>query len=277
MGRRSAAAPPVAATGSEVLDDSASSVATSPDVGPGEATLEEIGQPLDAAGRRVAARAARKARRRRIFRWAALAVVVCLVVWWLGWLSPFTRVKHVVVSTPEGISAKAVRKASGIAATDHVPAVNADRVRANVLAELPAVADLEVHRSLPATIRLTVIPRQPFAVLPSDGAFVVVDSGGVEFDTVAKAGGLPVLRATSDEGRETALAVLRSLPESLRGDVRKVKASTANDVDLTLAGGATVSWGSADQAELKVQVLEGLRAVKAAHYDVSAPMMPTTS
>lgn len=284
MGRRSA---PAASGAPTEVPDAELTAASVPEGGSGsgdeagevagEVSGEGSEPPTGHAATRVAARAARKARRRRVLRWLLLAVVAGLFLWWLGWLSPFTRVKHVVVSAPEGISAKVVRQASGIAATDHVPAVNADRVRANVLAELPAVADLEVRRSLPATIRLTVIPRQPFAALPSDGAFVLVDSGGIEFDTVAKAGDLPVLRASSDEGREAALAVLRSLPESLRADVRKVKASTAHDVDLTLAGGATVRWGSADQAELKAQVLSGLRAVKAAHYDVSAPMMPTTS
>jgi cell division protein FtsQ len=237
----------------------------------------DAGPPGDPDATRLAARAARRARRRRRLLWLLVGAAVAVVVWWLGWLSPFTRVQHVVVVAPDGISAKEVRTASGIAATDHVPAVNADRVRANVLAALPAVADLQVRRSLPATIRLTVVPRQAFAVLPSGGRLVVVDSGGVAFDSVRKAGDLPVVRAGTVEGRQAALAVLRSVPEDLRSDVRRVSASTANDVDLTLAGGSTVRWGSADEAQLKAQVLEGLRAMKAQHYDVSAPMLPTTS
>ena len=46
---------------------------------------------------------------------------------------------------------------------------------------------------------------------------------------------------------------------------------------LGLRGGATVRWGGVEDSDLKARVLAGLTAVKATKYDVSAPLLPTTS
>ncbi len=145
------------------------------------------------------------------------------------------------------------------------------------MAALPAVAAVDVQRSLPDTIALTITARTPFAAIPRGDRYVVIDAGGVEFDHIRSAGKLPVIRARSYEGGQSAREVLVSLPADLRAEVRTVGASTHHDIDLTLANGAKVRWGSPDEAALKAQVLAGLRSVKAAHYDVSAPLMPTTS
>jgi cell division protein FtsQ len=107
--------------------------------------------------------------------------------------------------------------------------------------------------------------------------FYVMDADGVVYDKVASAKKLPVIKASTDVGRETARGVLLSLPESARKDVRRVTATTRDDVSLTLKGGATVRWGSAEDAELKARVLSALLAVKADTYDVSSPLQPTTS
>lgn len=229
------------------------------------------------AGRRAGRRSRRDERRRR--RWPYLLGGAFLLgtVWWVGWASPVTLVEHVVVDSPRGISEKAVRKASGIAATDHVPAVDSALVRRNIVAALPAVGSVEVRRRLPNTVSLTVTARTPYAVVPRGGRYIVIDRSGVEFDETASPGKLPVIRAMSYEGAGATREVLATLPPDLLADVRGVSARTHHDVDLTLADGATVRWGSADEAALKARVLAGLRSVKARHYDVSAPLMPTTS
>ncbi len=217
-------------------------------------------------------------RRRRVRRrwWVAAAVTVA-GLGWLGWGSPATLVEHVVVEAPRGLSAESIRLASGISAADHVPAVDADAVRAAIMGAIPAVADVQVQRSLPHTIRLEVTARSPLAAVQSGKGFLVMDADGVVYDTVGSARKLPVIRARTDEGRETARLVLLSLPPDLRADVRRVAASTAQDVTLTLKGGATVRWGDPDRAELKSRVLAGLVAVKADVYDVSSPLQPTTT
>jgi cell division protein FtsQ len=212
--------------------------------------------------------------RRRV---VLLGAVGLGAVAWIGWASPATLVEHVVVKAPRGISAESIRLASGISAADHVPAVDEEKVRLAILTAIPAVADVELSRSLPDTIRLEVTARSPLAAVDAGKGYYVMDAAGVIYDKVGSAKGIPIIRSSTDVGRETARAVLLSLPEDLRRDVRRVTARTRDDVSLTLRGGATVRWGSAEDAALKARVLAGLVQVKADVYDVSAPLLPTTS
>jgi cell division protein FtsQ len=216
----------------------------------------------------------RRPRRRRV---AALAVAGGLALWWVGWGSPATLVEHVVVKAPRGISEESIRLASGISADDHVPAVDSDEVRMAIMTAIPAVADVRLSRSLPSTIRLDVTARESFAAVGAGSGFYVMDAEGVIFDKVKNPKRLPVIRARTDVGRETARTALLALPDDLRARVTKVSANTRDDVTFTLRGGATVRWGSAQDSDLKARVLAGLSAVKARRYDVSAPLLPTTS
>lgn len=246
-----------------------STVESAPTTGaPGEAP------PADGHPER-APRADRRRRRRRHA--LGVAVVGAGALLWVGYASPVTVVKHVVVEAPRGLSEESIRLASGISAQDHVPAVDAERVRTAIMTELPAVSDVRVSRALPGTIRLVVTARAPFAAVDAGKGYYVMDEAGVVYDKVRSAKKLPVIKASTDTGRQTALEVLRSLPADLLADVRRAAAKTRDDVALVLRDGAKVRWGSVEDADLKARVLAGLVAVEATTYDVSAPLLPTTS
>ena len=76
------------------------------------------------------------------------------------------------------------------------------------------------------------------------------------------------------------LAVLERLPVELADQVVAASAESEDTVRLTLADGALVEWGSADQSALKARVLLALRASPASAgasvFDVSAPTLPIT-
>jgi cell division protein FtsQ len=214
---------------------------------------------------------------RHRLRWVAVGAVAVGGLAWLGWASPVTLVRHVEVVAPRGLSQESIRLASGISGQDHLPALDVDGVRVAIMSSLPAVADVEVSRSLPGTVTLEVSARQPFAAVAAGKGFYVLDAGGVVFDKVGSVKRIPVIRATTDVGRETSLAVLSVIPKELRARVKVASARTRDDVTLTLRDGAIVRWGSEADADLKARVLAGLLAVKAERYDVSAPLQPTTS
>ncbi len=216
----------------------------------------------------------RRGRRRWILAGVAVSTAA---VWYAGWVSPLTLVRHVVVEAPKGISEADVRLASGITGSDHVPAVDAERVRVAVMSAMPSVGDVEVSRSLPDTVTVRVTARKPFVALAADKGYFVMDAEGVVFDRVARPRKLPVVVSETDEGREAARQVLLSLPRRLEKRVVELEAGTRDDVTLGLEDGATVRWGSVEDAELKARVLLGLLKVKASAYDVSAPLLPTTS
>ncbi len=219
-------------------------------------------------------KAVRRRRRRRIL---ACGVGGVVLAWWLGWASPLTLVEHVVVDVPRGLSADSIRLASGISVADHVPAVDAQAVRIAIMTAIPAVADVELERGMPHTITLRITPRSPLAAVESGKGYLVMDSGGVIYDRVGQVKGLPVVKASDEANRDVGRGVLLAIPVELRKQVTKVTARSRDDVTLGLRDGATVRWGGVEDSALKARVLAGLTAVKAAHYDVSAPLLPTTS
>lgn len=213
-------------------------------------------------------------RRRRIL---LTAMVGAGLVYWVAWQSPVTLVEHVVVDAPRGISAESIRLASGISAADRVPSVDAEAVRLGIMTAIPAVADVQLERALPDTIRLAVTARAPLAAVEAGKGYYVMDAEGVVYDKVARAKSLPVIKASTDAQREVARGVLLAIPEDLRAKVTRVTARSRDDVTLGLRGGATVRWGGVEDSDLKARVLAGLTAVEATRYDVSAPLLPTTS
>jgi cell division protein FtsQ len=226
----------------------------------------------------VASPPARRPRRPHRARRIILASAAGLgLVYWVGWQSPLTLVEHVVVDAPRGISVESIRLASGISAADRVPSVDAEAVRVGIMTAIPAVADVRVERSLPDTVRLAVTARSPLAAVEAGKGYYVMDAEGVVYDKVARAKDLPVIKARTDAHREIARGVLLAIPEDLRAKVTRITAKSRDNVTLGLRGGASVRWGGVEDSDLKARVLAGLMAVKATKYDVSAPLLPTTS
>ncbi|WFR65929.1 cell division protein FtsQ/DivIB [Curtobacterium flaccumfaciens] len=72
--------------------------------------------------------------------------------------------------------------------------------------------------------------------------------------------------------------VVLALPSTVRAQVTSVKASTADDVTLTLKDGSSVVWGNPEQSDAKAALLAALVKDHSARnpgtvveYDVSAP------
>ena len=145
---------------------------------------EESVEARAGAGGRSAGPAARHPRRRRRILLAGAAGLG--LVYWVGWQSPLTLVEHVVVDAPRGISAESIRLASGISAADRVPSVDPEAVRLGIMTAIPAVADVQLERSLPDTIRLAVTARTPLAAVEAGKGFYVMDAEGVVYDKVAQ-------------------------------------------------------------------------------------------
>jgi cell division protein FtsQ len=225
-------------------------------------------------------------RRRWLLRGGAVAVVAVLglAAWAVGW-SSVLGVRQVVVRGAGQVQPSLVQLTAAVPLGTPLARVDLGAVRARVEG-IPAVASAQVRRQWPNTLLVQVVVRVPVLAVSSGGRWQLVDRTGVVFKTVAAPpAGLPVVTtggdpATVDQPTMQAMAtVAGSLPAAVAQRVRSIGASSPDDVELTLATGARVRWGSADQTAVKAQVLAVLLArggPKVSLYDVSAPGAPTT-
>lgn len=236
--------------------------------------------------------AERVAMRRRLTRrkvvWTAATVGALAVVAWVLFWSPVLAL-HVaeVQVVGEGTVVDPAAVMAAVTPLDGTPLPRLDTVelRRQVL-DVPGVRAAEVARLWPHGLRITVVSREPVAAVPatSGDGFVLLDVEGVQVGrATAPPAGLPVIAVpVGDDTRAmtAVLAVLQGLPPDLAAQVSAASADSEDTVRLTLADGAQVEWGSADQPALKARVLATLRAAPAsagaAVYDVSAPTLPIT-
>jgi cell division protein FtsQ len=256
----------------------------------GTTTRDRSGAPETARRPRPAAAGNRRrehSRRHKRLR-VALVVPVVATIAWVLWASPLLSVRHVQVDGIQAggavsLTADEVRDAAGVRTGTPLLRVDTDAARARV-ARLPQISSVQVSRGWPSSVVITVTERVAIAVVESAGQRYLVDAEGVLFDTITgdpPAGVVPLdVRnpAAGDRATEAGLAALASLPRNVRADVVSARATTAEDVTLTLTDGTTVLWGDGADSEAKGRVLKALIEQIAAGtldpaqtIDVSAP------
>lgn len=215
-------------------------------------------------------------------RWVVVGVVLGLLG--LGYLLLFTSllgVRSVEVSGTKQVPADAVRAAAAIEPGTPLARLDTDAVVARV-ATLPRVFAVAVERSWPSTVEIIVTERSPVAVVSQSDGVHLVDGTGLDYAVVKQPpAGLPELAVDTvspdDPATRSAVEVLGAIPQQLRAQVVKVTAATPGNVQLILADGRTVKWGSAENSERKAAVLAALLTQPGKVYDVATPDFPTLS
>jgi cell division protein FtsQ len=204
------------------------------------------------------------------------------VVWAALW-APWATVREVQVSGTSRVPAGAVVAAADTELGRSMLLARTGDVAERVRREQPLVAGVTVTRAWPSTLRIAVTEREPVAAVPAGDEVRLVDADGVVIERLtgdrARRPGLP--RVEVDLSRPDAVATLRAcvevargLPPELRRIVRRIGASTPDRVELRLAGGARVDWGSGAETPRKAEVLLALLPQKASLYDVRSPQTP---
>jgi cell division protein FtsQ len=232
----------------------------------------------------------RFARRQWARRWLAWKPVVGVVlmlllgvlVVWLVYFSSYLSVKGVHVVGVQQLSSTEVRSAAAVPEGEPLATVDLDRIRARVEALAP-VRSADVSREWPDEVLITVEERVPVAVVEIAGQLRGMDDEGVVFRDYAQAPpGLPRVEtdssSTGSEALREAALVVAALPADLAGKIDHVEVATVDEISLELGDGRRVVWGSAEDSDLKAEVVARLLAARpdAQTYDVSVPGNPTT-
>lgn len=241
-------------------------------------------EPEDRATRRTRRRFARRQWARR---WLSLRYVLALVALvallaastWLVFFSTTLQVKRIDVVGNALLSDARVREIADIPLGDQLALVDLARADARV-ASLAEIRSVDVTRTWPDTVRIEVAERTAVAVVELAGRLRGLDAEGVvfrEYQRVPR--GMPRIRPGSAAGTDAlreAATVVSALPDDLATRVDHVEVTTIDQITLVMRDQRQVLWGSAEESELKAQVVDRLLAAqKASYYDVSVPGNPT--
>lgn len=225
---------------------------------------------------------------RRLLRASAVALAVAAIGAgvWIVWFSSVLSVDAVHVLGVTSFPTRRVVQAAEVDLGQPLARVDTQAVRAQV-AKLRRVDSVDVRRSWPHTLRITIHERVAVAWTSEAGQMHGVDRRGIEFREYRRRPKLVEVRAAASDA-DTHRRALQSLG-SVVVDLRRgfpallaatdyLSADTRDSIELHLRGGRLVVWGSATKATQKVEALRVLlNGIKARRYDVSVPEQPTTA
>ncbi|WP_432013354.1 cell division protein FtsQ/DivIB [Streptomyces cucumeris] len=240
----------------------------------------------DSARRRL-----RMPRRRTLLVLAAALTVLGAAAVWLLYGSSWLRTERVTVTGTRALSDAEVRTAADVPMDTPLVTVDMAAIAQRLRDRLPRIAEVNVSRSWPHTIRLEVTERKAEAIVEEGGKFREVDAHGVRFASSAKRPkGVPLLEMEPDRSpssrhfgatrlRREAVGVVTQLPAAVRRDTRSLRVRSYDSITVVLTRGRTVAWGSGERGTAKARALAALMKARpdAGHFDVSAPSAPAVS
>lgn len=222
----------------------------------------------------------RRQHRRKLFGLVAGVGVLALggVAVWLLFFSSVFAVTEVRVTGNQLLSVDEVLEVARVELDRPLVTTDIGAVGSRVAGLVP-VEQVTVERSFPGTVSIQVTERALVYQRLEGSNYQWVDRHGVVFNTATtpQAGALVAETATEEPRLLSDVATVAShLPDELLPRVDLLSAGAVDQIEISLTDGDLVVWGSAEQSELKAEVLSALLSVEAEVYDVSAPGQPTT-
>ena len=239
------------------------------------------------AGTVVAFPASPRKRRRKAVWIAVVSAAVAVALFFVFlFYSPVLAVKTVVVEGTSLLPREQAEAALAPLTGQTLPTISDADVEA-LLKDRPEIEKIDVAAEPPSTLVVTVTERIPVAVLQDGAQHVLIDEQGRRLAVAADRASVPLplidggTEAVNAQVFPTITSVLAALPTQVLGKLESASAGTVDSVELKLASGQTVFWGSADANAAKAQVLEALMRMEATDppvqvYDVSTPDRPVT-
>jgi cell division protein FtsQ len=215
----------------------------------------------------------------------ALGVAVMLAAAFWVTRSAVFQARELSVSGNNRLSARQVLRLAGLGKETNVLWFSSGRAEAKLLSS-PWIQSARIERALPMKIVVRVVERTPAAIL-SGGSRMLVASDGTVLSrapaswrlTVIPVGDVALRIGTRPVIARAELAVLRSLPRTIRSRVLEAKEERGQLV-LELRGDVRAIYGDASEAAAKSQALAAVlewasrKGIGLSAVDVRAPVTP---
>jgi len=220
---------------------------------------------------------------------AGTALVLLLAGWF--WLrdSSLVAVRTVEVTGVAGPNGASVRAALEEAARS-MTTLHVRHDALDTAAEpYSIVKRIEVSTDFPHTMRIHVVTNVAVGAIVVDGRRIAVTSDGTILRDVAASATLPEIPLRTEPGGErvteraavAAVAALGTAPSALRTRVEAVRTTQESGLELQLAHGPLLTFGSGERLNAKwaaaAAVLADPESAGAGEIDVSAPERPAVS
>ena len=225
-------------------------------------------------------------RKRRLIGWGLAAVVLLGAFFALLFFSPALALKTVTVQGNSLLPTEEAQRALQPLMGEPLTTIS-DADVADLLADRPEVAGVEVIAQPPSEIVVSITERVPVAVLQSGESFLLIDAEGRTIGTAVNRAQarLPLIdggtEAVNSRVFSTVTSVLSVLPPKVLEQLDHASAGSVDSVELKLVNGQSVFWGSAESNVAKARVLEAMLGMPAKEpavkvFDVSTPNAPVT-
>lgn len=240
---------------------------------------DPTGSARSGAGRRALRRSRKGLLAVAPYALVAGVVVVASVAVWVLLGSTLLGVRTINVHGEKTISSEQVARAAAIPVGTPLARLDTASAASRVAALAP-VASVEVQRSWPNSVVVTVVERTPVAVVASGKNFRLLDAKGTAYRTVAtRPAGLPLVKlgkvGPKDPSTLGALRVAESLTPELRERLIQIVATSPQRIQLQLLKNRLVFWGAADDSVRKAKVATALLGESGKRIDVSASDVAT--
>ncbi|WP_159103266.1 cell division protein FtsQ/DivIB [Tsukamurella sp. 1534] len=212
-----------------------------------------------------------------------LAVSVVVALGAVAYFSPLLAARDVSVSgaanAPADKVTEVVEPLKGRPLLQITPGERG-RYASAVTAVSPWIDSATVTVKYPSTLVVSVTEREAVAFADRDGV-TLIDAKGVPFIKVKEP---PILtpKLTTDDptaddpNTRAAIAVLKSLPQDVRGQVVEIGADSPANVRFVLRDKRVVYWGDDSKAEAKAAALRMVMTRPGREFTVINPDIPTT-
>lgn len=185
--------------------------------------------------------------------------------------APFFTIGEIVVSGNLTVSSGEVKRLAAVPAGANIFLVNEREVVSRVLLH-PMIRSVTINRSLPSTLNIKVREREPVALLPVAGGFLVIDEtasymkqvGSVTEESLPVVTGvqppsefLPGQRLEHPE-LQAFLPVLKEINPSASKEISEISLHQANDLRIYTMGRIEIRVGTADHLVRSRSTLEDI-------------------
>ena len=204
-----------------------------------------------------------------------LCAILGGAMWWLLYNSTYFVATDIKVVGNSRVSTEKIIATANVQL--NIPLIKVQTANVHSLfADFPEFKSITVARGWPHTVLITVDERAPVASAQVGTKYVLIDELGEaasKSSATPQMAGVPIIGKPGTPAMQAGVSVLRALPTNWK--VKAVVANTQDSVEVSLAKGVTIVFGSGERVEYKVKVANALLANKYTDINVSAPDAPT--